>query len=170
MAGVAELRSLDRIHLLRHMNDITGRSTVSWHRPIWRLLIIAAPLIIAVTFFTYGWYVDRVVARREQTTSGTIVAHEPANHDRYGYTFSVNNQTYSGWQIPRDGDQFAIGQVVTVHYDPLNPNNSALVDFHELSYRAFAPVPLLVAVILYLALLMFERRRVARRSTSSIPS
>jgi hypothetical protein len=152
------------------MNDITGRSTLrSWRRPCWRMLIIAAPLIIGVTFFTYGWYADRVVARREQTTSGTIVAHEPANHDRYGYTFSVNNQTYSGWQVPHDGDHFAIGQVVTVHYDPLDPNNSALVDFDELSDRASAPVPLLVAVILFLVLFMFERRRVARRSTSSIP-
>ena len=134
------------------------------------MLIIAAPLIIGVAFFTYGWYADRVVARREQTTPGTIVAHEPANHDRYGYTFSVNNQTYSGWQVPYDGDQFVIGQVVTVHYDLLNPNNSALVDYHELSYRAWAPVPLMVGVILFLALFMFERRRVARRSTSSIPS
>src|SRR5688572_14869267 len=153
------------------MNDMTGRSTLrSGHHPLWRMLIIAAPLIIGVAFFTYCWYADRVVARREQTTSGTIVAHEPANHDRYGYTFSVNNQTYSSWQVPHDGDQFAIGQVVTVHYDPLNPNNSALVDFDELSSRASAQVPLLVAVILFLALFMFERRRVARRSTSSIPS
>ena len=155
------------IHLLRYMNDITGHNTLrSWHRP----LLIAAPLIIGVTFFTYEWYADRVVARREQTTSGTIVAHEPANHDRYGYTFSVNNQTYSGWQVPHNGDQFAIGQVVTVHYDPLNPNNSALVDFDELSYRALAPVPLLVAVILFLVLFIFKRCRVSRRSTSSIPS
>ena len=134
------------------------------------MLIIPAPLIIGVTFFTYGWYADRVVARREQTTSGTIVAHEPANHDRYGYTFSVNNQSYSGWQVPYDDNQFAIGQVVTVHYDPLDPNNSALVDFDELSYRASAPVPPMVAVILFLALFMFERRRVVRRSKSSIPS
>ena len=153
------------------MNNITGRSTLrSWHRPLWRMLIIAALLIIGVTFFTYGWYADRVVARREQTTSGTIVAHEPSNHDRYGYTFSVNNQTYSGWQVPYDRDQFAVGQVVTVHYDPLDPNNSALVDFDELSYRAAAPVPLMVAVILFLALFMYERRRVVRRSTGSNPS
>ena len=162
---------MGRIHLLHYMNDIRDRSALrSWHRPLWRMLIITVPLIIGVTFFTYGWYADRVVARREQTTSGTIVAHEPANHDRYGYTFSVNNQTYSGWQLPYDGDQFAIGQVVTVHYDPLNPNNSALVDYHELSYRALAPVPFMVAVILFLALFMFERRRALRRSTNSTPS
>ena len=153
------------------MNDITGRSTLrSRHRPLWRLLIIAAPLIIGVTFFTHGWYADRVVARREQTTSGTIVADEPAKRDRYGYTFSVNNQTYSGWQMPYDDDQFTVGQVVTVHYDPLDPTNSALVDYYELSDRASAPVPLLVGVILFLVLFMFERRRVERRSRISIPS
>ena len=158
---------MGRIHLLHYMNDIRGRSTLrSWHRPLWRMLIITAPLIIGVTFFAYGWYADRVVARREQTTSGTIVAHEPASHNRFGYTFSVNNQAYSGWQVPYDDDQFAIGQIVTVHYDPLDPNNSALVDFDELSYRASAAVPLMVAVILFLALFMFERRRVLRRSTN----
>ena len=134
------------------------------------MLIIPAPLIIGLTFFTYEWYADRVVARREQTTSGTIVTHEPANHQRYGYKFSVNNQTYSGWQVPHDGDQFAIGQVVTVHYDPLDPDNSALVDFDELSDRVSGPLLLMVAVILFLVLFMFERRRVARRSTSSTPS
>jgi hypothetical protein len=134
------------------------------------MLIIPAPLIIGVTFFTYEWYADQVVARRERTTSGIIVAHEPANHDRYGYTFSVNSQAYSGWQVPYDDEQFTVGQVVTVHYDPLDPNNSALVDFDELSYRASATVPLFVAVILFLVLFMFERRRVGRRSTSSIPS
>ena len=148
------------------MNDITGPS--SRHRPLWRMLIIPAPLIIGLIFFTYAWYADRVVARREQTTSGTIVAHEPANHDRYGYIFSVNNQTYNGWQASNDRDKFAIGQVVTVHYDPLNPNDSALVNYYELSDRALAPVPFMVAVLLFLVLFKLERRRVARRSTSSI--
>jgi hypothetical protein len=100
--------------------------------------------------------------------SGTIVAHEPANHDRYGYTFSVNQQTYSGWQIPYDDVQFTVGQVVTVHYDPLDPNNSALIDFNELGDRAFGPFPLLIAAIPFIALIEFLRRRTKPKSTQVI--
>ena len=141
-----------------------------WHRPPWRMLIIIAPFMIGTVFFLYGWYSDRVVARRQQTTSGTIVVHEPANHDRYGYTFNVNQKTYSGWQMPYDDKQFTVGQVVTVHYDPLDPNNSALVDYNELSFRALSPVPLLVAGMLFVAVFIFVRRRAAPESSRQIPS
>ena len=141
-----------------------------WHRPPWRMLIIAAPFMIGAVLCIYGWYSDRVVARRQQTTSGTIIVHEPANHDRYGYTFNVNQKTYSGWQVPYDDEQFTVGQVVTVHYDPLDPNNSALVDYNELSWRALGPVPLLVAGMLFVAVFIFVRRRAVAESSRLTPS
>ena len=47
---------------------------------------------------------------REQTTSGAIIAHEPANYDRYGYTFNLNEKTYCGWQVPYGSEQFAVGR------------------------------------------------------------
>ena len=139
------------------------------HKPSARMspyspLIIAAPWVIGLTFCLYGWYRDRAVASREQTTPGTITAHEPSNHDRYGYTFKLNERTYSGWQVPSGSEQFAIGQVVTVHYDPIDPKNNALVDFNELSWRAFGPVPFLVVAISSIALFVLERRRALRRA------
>ncbi|HEY5884086.1 MAG TPA: DUF3592 domain-containing protein [Pyrinomonadaceae bacterium] len=134
-------------------------------RPYWSPLIIAAPWVIGLTFCLYGWYWDRRVALREQTTLGTITAHEPANHDRYGYTFKLNEKTYSGWQVPQDSEEFAVGQVVTVHYDPLDPKNNALVDFNELSWRAFGPVPFLAAAIASVVLFVLERRRALRNPT-----
>jgi Protein of unknown function (DUF3592) len=140
-------------------DEITHRKSRDWHRPGWRILIIAAPLIGTI-FFSYGWYADRVVARRQQTTSGTISAHEPANHDRYGYTFNVNQKTYNGWQIPYDDVHFTIGQVVTVYYDPLDPHNSELVSFDESSWSAFGPVPFIVGILL-VAVFIFVRRRPA---------
>jgi hypothetical protein len=150
-------------------DGLAHRLLHGWQRPSWRTLLIAAPLTIGATFCIYGWYADRVVARRQQTTSGTIVAHEPANHDKYGYTFSVNQQTYSGWQMPYDDQQFTVGQVVTVHYDPLDPNNSALVDYYELSDQALGPAPLLVGGLL-VALFISLRRRAAPESSRVIPS
>jgi hypothetical protein len=123
-------------------------------------MLIAAPFMIGAMFCIYAWYADRVIARRQQITFGTIFAHEPANHDRYGYTFNVDQKIYSGWQVPYDNEQFTVGQVVTVHYDPLDPNNSALVDYNESSFRALGPAPLLVAGM-FVAVFMFLRRRAA---------
>ena len=140
-----------------------------WHRPHWSILIFAVVwTAFAVTFWVYPWYKDRAVAARQQTASGTIVAHEPSNHDRYGYTFSANQKTYSGWQIPYDDVQFTVGQVVTVHYDPLDPNNSALVDFSELGDGALGPLPLLIAAIPFVVLIEFLRRRGNPKSTRVI--
>jgi hypothetical protein len=140
-----------------------------WHSKHWAVLVVAvAVTVVSVTFFVYPWYKDRAVAARQQTTSGTIVGHEPANHNRYGYTFSVNQKIYSGWQSPYDDVQFTVGQVVTVYYDPLDPNNSALVDFSELAGRDLGPVPLLIAAIPFIALIEFLRRRTKPKSPQAI--
>jgi Protein of unknown function (DUF3592) len=140
----------------------------NWHSQHWRVVAFAVMLtVVAVTFFIYPWYKDRAVAARQQTTSGTIVAHEPSNHDRYGYTFSVNQKTYSGWQVPYNDVQFTVGQVVTVHYDPLDPTNSALVGFSEFD-GVEGPVLLLFAAIPFVALIEFLRRRAKRKSTGLI--
>ena len=128
------------------------------------MLLVAAPFMIGAVLCIYEWYSVRVVAGRQQTTSGTIVVHEPANHDRYGYNFNVNKNTYSGWQIPYGDAQFKIGQVVTVHYDPLDPNDSALVDYNELSFRVLGPVPFLFAGILFVTGIIFARRRAASKT------
>ena len=140
-----------------------------WYSSRWSVLIFATVwTIVVVTFFVYPWYKDRAVARRQQTASGTIVAHEPSNHDRYGYTFSVNQKSYRGWQVPHDDDQFTVGQVVTVHYDPRDPNNRALEDFSELGDRDLGPVPLLIVAIPFVALIEFLRRRGKPKSTGLV--
>ena len=143
-------------HMFRRWNSPQG----------WFVVVL---LTIGVTFFVYPWWKDRAVAARQQTASGTIVTHEPANHDRFGYTFNVNQKTYSGWQVPHDDDQFTVGQLVTVYYDPQDPNNSALEDFSELGDRALGPVPLLIAAVPLVALIEFLRRRGKPKSTRVIP-
>jgi hypothetical protein len=96
--------------------------------------------MIGAALGIYGWHRDRVIAQRQQTTSGTILTHEPSNHNRYGYNFSVSDKPYSGWHIP-EHDEPTIGQRVTVYYDPIDPNTSALDDFGELALRDLGPVP-----------------------------
>lgn len=138
------------------------------HSPRWSVLILVVGFTVAVMlFFVYPWHRARAVAARQQTASGTIVAHEPSNHDRYGYTFSVNQKTYSGWQVPYDDVQFTVGQVVTVHYDPLDPNNSALVDFSEFD-GLDGPVLLLFGALPFVLLIEFLRRRGNPKSTRLI--
>src|SRR5580658_10285424 len=76
----------------------------------------------------HGWTSDRAVAKREQTVLGTSIAHEPANHNRYRYSFSVDGKPYSGWESPRKEEPH-IGQQLTVYYDPADPATNALTDF-----------------------------------------
>jgi hypothetical protein len=70
-------------------------------------------------------------------------AHEPANHNRYGYIFSVDGRSYTGWESPRK-DELEIGKQVVVYYDPNDPAKNALTDFGELSIEKFGPIPTLM--------------------------
>jgi hypothetical protein len=78
------------------------------------------------------------VSLREQTTTGTIILHEPEHHNRYGYRFQVDGRAYTGWETPLKVEP-KIGQSVRVHYDPINPAENALTDYSELSDRALGP-------------------------------
>jgi len=106
----------------------------------WWSLFIVTPWMIGAALGIYGSHRDRVIAHRQQTTSGTILTHEPGNHNRYGYNFSVSDKPYSGWYTPEHSEP-TIGQRVTVYYDPIDPNTSALDDFGELALRDLGPVP-----------------------------
>ena len=106
----------------------------------WWSLFIVTPWLIGAALGIYDWHRDRVIAQRQQTTLGTILTHEPGNHNRYGYNFSVSDKPYSGWYSPGNNEP-TIGQRVTVYYDPIDPNTSALDDFGELALRELGPVP-----------------------------
>ncbi len=101
---------------------------------------------------------DRAIAGREKTAPGTITAHQPANHNQYGYSFCVNGKTYSGWdgsdkQAPR------IGKIVVVYYDPDNPAMNALTSFAEFEGQATGPVLFMFLGIVGLVVFIAVRRR-----------
>jgi hypothetical protein len=97
-------------------------------------LFLPGPLILVAIFLMASARTDRELSLREKVTIGTIVAHEPRNHDRYGYRFEVSGREYSGWETPFKAEP-RIGSSVTVYYDPLSPSESALADFSERGHR-----------------------------------
>jgi hypothetical protein len=108
------------------------------------------------------WRTDGQIASRQQTTSGVVTAHDPANHNQYGYKFDVESRSYTGWEGPK-GRELAIGDTVMVYYDRENPNKNALTDFHELGTASLGPVPLLLFGIGTVGLFIFYTRRRLRR-------
>jgi hypothetical protein len=116
---------------------------------------------------------DSGVASREQSTVGVIVAHEPSNHNRYGYKFQAGGRDYTGWETPLK-EEPKIGQSVTVYFDSLQPAENSLTDFVELAdtWRARAIVALGFTV-LFIAVALIMRlvaSKTLSRSTNGGPS
>ena len=122
------------------------------------------PWTIGVILLIYQWNMDRDMATRQQTTQGVITAHEPSNHNRYGYVFTVNGKSFTGWESPgKDG--LEIGRRVLVYYDPVDPNKNALTEFGDKGLNNLSPVPMMLfgigAVTWYI---MAQRRRIRASS------
>jgi len=119
---------------------------------------VALPWAIGIIFFLFSARADRAIAARQQRTYGVVKTHEPANHDRYGYDFTVNGEAYNGWQIPTRSE-LRIGEKVLVYYDPRDPRTSSLSSFAEGSDRAIGPVFFMTVGIVAIAAYIFLRRR-----------
>jgi hypothetical protein len=128
-----------------------------WGNPSWWNLVVVLPWVVGMVFFVREWNVDRTVATRQQTTQEKITAHEPSNHNRFGYAFTVNGRIYHGWQSPK-AEELEIGKVVVVYYDPMDPTKNALVDFSELGLQALGPIPMMTIGIAAVAVFIFRRR------------
>jgi len=111
-------------------------------------LLVLIPFILGATVLLSLSEEYSDVAPRQQTAAGTIVRHEPSNHNRYVYTFAVERHVYSGWDTV--AKEPSIGQSVRVYYDPLNPATNALTDFNERSYSLRGPA---IAILFFSAIL-----------------
>ncbi len=148
------------------IDGLEQRTTHWWANPSWWNLFVVLPWALGAILFIYEWKVDREIATREQTTQGVITTHEPANHDRYGYVFSVNDKTFNGWESPKK-QELEIGKRVVVYYDPRNPKKNALTDFRELGMDSTAPVPMLLFGIGAVAWFIGAQRRKSRTSKAT---
>jgi hypothetical protein len=126
-------------------------------RSWWNLLVVL-PWAFGLILSIHDWKINREIAQREQVTRGTITTHEPSNHNRYGYVFSVGGKSYTGWESPRR-NEFEISKEVRVYFDPNDPAKNALTEFNDRSIQSLGPVPLLMIGIGGVALVILLRRR-----------
>lgn len=143
------------------MSD-TSPKLRSWANPSWWNFLVVLPWAIGLVWLISSGISEQGIAKRQRTTQGLITAHEPANHNRYGYSFSVNGKSYSGWESPRS-ETLEIGQKVTVYYDPRDPSANALTDFGDLSLETFGPIPTLLFGIGAVAFFILYSRRKNQR-------
>lgn len=137
-----------------------------WQNPSWWNLLVMFPWILGIILLVYEWNVDRNIAGHEQTTQGVITAHEPANHNRFGYVFTVNGKSFNGWESSgKDG--LEIGHPVLVYYDPLNPNKNALTEFGDRGLSSLGPVPMMLFGIGAVAWYIRTKRRKNRAGFKS---
>jgi hypothetical protein len=144
----------------------------AWANPTWWNLIVVVPWAIGATLFIYEWKADRDIASREQTTQGVINAHEPANHNRYGYAFAVGGKNFSGWEMPAKGE-LEIGKRVLVYYDPLNPNKNSLTEFRDMGINSLGPVPIMLfgiaTVAWYIRVRRLKNKSNSHQATTPMP-
>jgi hypothetical protein len=125
--------------------QIMGARVTPTNKRDWGRLQYLVLALCGAIFSMTGARVDRELSLREKATFGTILLHEPRNHNRYGYKFEVSGREYSGWESPLK-DEPGIGSTVTVYHDPLNPSESALTDFSERGQREAAIASALFAL------------------------
>jgi hypothetical protein len=77
---------------------VTPTNKRDWGRL--QYLVLVVPALRGAIFSMTGARVDRELSLREKATFGTILLHEPRNHNRYGYKFEVSGREYSGWESP----------------------------------------------------------------------
>ena len=135
-----------------------------WRHPSWWTLLMLFPWMIGTVLSIRAWRVKLDTGLHQETVRGTIIGHEPRNHNSYGYEFLVHGRTFKGWDSPLDYEP-TLGQEVTVYFDSRDPNSNALTDFSQLAMRDLGPVPLTVLgtglLVLFIAV---RRRRIAPRA------
>ena len=130
----------------------------SWTNLSWWNFLVVLPWFIGFMWLLFSGISQRVVAERQQLVEGLVTAYEPANHNQYRYVFFVDGKSYSGLESPK-GRALAVGQKVTVYYDPRDPATNALTEFGDLSIETFGPIPTLLFGIGVVAFFIWRARR-----------
>jgi hypothetical protein len=91
--------------------------------------------------------VGEQIAKREQVAEAMITAHKPEDHDRYQHVFTVAGRGFYGWDMPPNHD-FAIGDRITIYYDPANPNRNSMSEFEGAATGTAVPIAFCVVVVI----------------------
>jgi hypothetical protein len=148
------------------IDKMAAQSKHTWENPSWWSLFVVLPWTLGAILSIYQWNVDRGIVRREQTAPGVITAHEPENHNRFGYVFNVNGKSFAGWESPTK-DELRIGLSVLVYYDPLDPSKNALTRFEDRALNSMGPVPMMLFGIGAVVWYVLSQRRKNRLQTNT---
>jgi hypothetical protein len=126
-----------------------------WTNPSWWNLMAALPLVLFSAFQLQQCFRYQKIAKRQTTAFGTVNAHEPANHNRYGYIFVVGEKQYSGWGHPAEP---RMGQPVTVYYDPQDPSENALNTYDDACGGLAMPIAFPIVILLVMVAFIARQR------------
>jgi hypothetical protein len=144
------------VNLFNRLSGPRSRNDGKSRRPLWPLVSF---LLFGVIFFGYRAAVENDLARRQQTSFGTIAQCEQSGrgHENYcHYTFPVGDEQYGGVNKADQGVGF--GQTAIVYYDSQNPRVSALEDFFEQSRKSMRFVYfLLLTLAATVAFILWDR-------------
>jgi hypothetical protein len=139
-----------------------------WRRPLsWWNLAALAPVLLLLVVSVRTWWNSAQIAKRQQTAVGIIDGHDPPNHDRYHYSFSVNERRFSGWAYPSDRRDFHVGQQIAVYYDPTRPSENSAYDFGEVNPGGVVFVGSLSLACVLVPTYIYFQRRSRRRSAAT---
>ena len=149
---------------------IEERQRQYWARPqSWWNLLVLVPLLLILLYLVHSCRENLEIAKRQRTAVAIISSHDPANHDRYGYIFSVNSRPFSGWAYPNDKRDFSVGEQIVVFYDPIDPSKNLPSSFglfdagDDVLFAFFLVAPIIVAVSIHA-----QRREWKRRHTGGL--
>ena len=136
---------------------------------IWPLLLVAACASLAACYNDAPQY--RNLASRYKTVTGRLSLRQCGNHNTVFYTFQLEAQSYFGESRELDCSKAAVGDPVTVFYDPVHPEVHTLTEprrLYEQERGYHIPVWTLPAIFLPLLLILRTLNGMRlRRSTRS---
>jgi hypothetical protein len=139
-----------------------------WRRPLsWWNLSALAPVLLLLMLSVHSWWTDAQIAKRQQTTIGTIDGHDPPNHDRYSYVFSVNGRQFTGWASPNDKRDFFIGEQIVVYYDPIRPSENSAYDFNLVNPGGVVFIGFALLACIFLPIFIYFQRRSRKRAAAT---
>ena len=127
----------------------------AWRRGSLLCMLPIMPLVLGGLLGVYRWHTDSVVSQREKMTMAAITS-QAANR-RFGYQFSVDAKSYTGWSPPKQG--MSIGQKIPVFYDQAHPEVNSPEDFarSSVAWLGFGTIGLVAGVTLIV--IVFRNRR-----------
>jgi hypothetical protein len=143
----------------RNMMSLTGIAGLA--------MMLAGLCLVAAYSSLHELNRNRVVAPRQQETTGTVTA-GPLGRHSYSYTFTVGEASYSDWGSIR-GPEPTIGQEVLVYYDPQDPTVSALTPFEYSSKERTADLVIGIVILISVATLISVSLIVARGGSKQHP-